>query len=516
MNTHESPDGAILLNLQMILDPMDDRAWKYTAHLPEHTPCFRGCLLYCGQRDLQKDTLYLIPEGQEQDFPADRYSFVTTGSLAGAAPHLRDVQGSFGEVFNQVMRTFQQYHDFETRLNNAITGGGDLNQLCRIASDFLHNPVYIHDSLFSIIATSGHVDGMLELEHNPSTGKTYIPLWLINEFKFDESYQKTLTYREAGIWGLDQYPHNMRSLYVNLIDGNQYLGRLLVNEIGTLLQPGQPRVLEYLSKYMIRLVRSQERTRSHSLHNFEETLVDLILHGQTNTEDLQAMLDILEWKASDNFLCIKIQSQDQGISIRSTGALINWIAGELRECVTCRRLQQLFVVVNLTRSGLNPQEIRQLLAPQIRDSYMYGGSSGIVRGIHQLKDGFQQADIALEYITKRDSRNWLISYPNCALSYLSRVACRDLPREMVVHPAVLDLQEFDRANGTQYYETLRTYLVCERDIPKTSAELIIHRTTLTYRLKKLADIAPVNLDDPGTRLYLLFSFYLMEQNDVKK
>ena len=54
----------------------------------------------------------------------------------------------------------------------------------------------------------------------------------------------------------------------------------------------------------------------------------------------------------------------------------------------------------------------------------------------------------------------------------------------------------------------------ERDIPGTSQALIIHRTTLLYRLKKIRSIIGLNLDDPETRLYLLLSLKMLEQENL--
>ena len=57
---------------------------------------------------------------------------------------------------------------------------------------------------------------------------------------------------------------------------------------------------------------------------------------------------------------------------------------------------------------------------------------------------------------------------------------------------------------------LLAYLLHERSIPETSEALIIHRTTRSYRLKKLKDLMTANLDNEDVRLYLLFSFRLLE------
>ena len=87
---------------------------------------------------------------------------------------------------------------------------------------------------------------------------------------------------------------------------------------------------------------------------------------------------------------------------------------------------------------------------------------------------------------------------------------------MVAHPVLHQLLEHDAASGTQYYDTLRTYLECERSIPMTAAALIIHRTTLTYRLGKIQELTRLNLDDPNLRLYLLLSYQLLERGKHPK
>ena len=54
----------------------------------------------------------------------------------------------------------------------------------------------------------------------------------------------------------------------------------------------------------------------------------------------------------------------------------------------------------------------------------------------------------------------------------------------------------------------------ERDIPRTAEKLIIHRTTLLYRLRKIESIVSINLDDPWNRLYLLMSLWLLDRENA--
>lgn len=498
----------MLLNLQMLLDPMDELLWNYEACQPGEAPRFRSCQIYCGQPALSSHILYLLPDEWSGRFPIDDYAYITTGTCAGKAPHVREIDRPFPEVMNLVVDTFHRYRDFELQLNCIINNGGDLTALCRAASDFFQNPVYIHDDLFSVLAVSHKVEGMLSFEYNERSGKVNIPLWLINEFKFDRSYQQTLTTHEAAIWGNDQYPYNIRSLFVNLWDGGHYYGRVLVNEIRTPLQPGQFRAAEYFGRYALMLLRHLELSQTPH-RNFEETLTSLISGKDIDTQDLRTMLNILEWNESDPYMCLLLQDQDSDIAIRSSGALNNFMS-TIQGCISFYYQQQLCILINLAKSDLDPQSIRKQLAPHIRDSCMYVGISNPIQGITAIRTGFSQAAIALNYIKQEGSSNWIVPFSSCALSYIRECVCHEFSADMLVHPALRDLQEHDRTAGTQYYETLRAYLFCERNIPQTSQYLIIHRTTLTYRLGKILEMTNLNLEDPGLRLYLLLSFHILD------
>lgn len=52
----------------------------------------------------------------------------------------------------------------------------------------------------------------------------------------------------------------------------------------------------------------------------------------------------------------------------------------------------------------------------------------------------------------------------------------------------------------------------QRDIPRTAEKLIIHRTTLLYRLKKIQTMVHTNLEDPWQRLNLMLSFWVLDHS----
>lgn len=503
------PGASFRLNLQMVMDSLEEQNWQYAVSRPGERPALTRCLLYHGQQLLREDTLYLIPEGKEQDFPANSFSYITTTALRGEAPHIRNVNATFPELLNCVLSLFSHYADFERELSNTISSGGSLSELCCIASRYLHNPVYVHDNLFCIIGQSSWVDGMFEM--NEQTKMPHIPLWMINEFKFDEVYRRTFSGRQADILGTHLNYFNVRSLYVNLWEGNEYHGRLLINETESPIRPGQYAAAEFFAGYVLLWLKNQMLSNRQTHYSFEQIFIDLLTDGKTDERNLKMILDALNWKHEDRYLCLQMENQVSGDTVRSDLAINSLLSTVLSGHISFRYQQRICVIINLSRSEMDQGELRLRLAPLIRDNCLYVGISNPVEDIYALRRGFLQADMALDYITRVDSSDWMVPFTACALNYIRESACQKLPAKMVAHPVLLHLIEHDRTQGTQYYDTLRAYLLCERSIPATAAALIIHRTTLTYRLGKILELTRLNLDNADLRLYLMLSYQLLEQ-----
>ena len=500
--------GKMKLSLQMLTDSMEELLWDFVPALAADRPILRGCSLYCGQTSLQEDLVYILPEGTA-DFPVDSYPYITSDDRKGRAPHIRCLTQPLPVVLNLVMDQFRRYREFELQLCSICNSGGTLQDLCTVGSLFFNNPIYIHDDMFSVLAYTRRFAGMLKFEFNEKTGKIHVPLWLINDFKFDLNYQKTLEKHSAAIWGTEHNVNPTRALYVNLWEGTHYRGRLLIAEIVSSLQPGQFRAAEILAEYAVLLLRRDDQFHIHPYHNFEKTLWELVEGSDADHKDVRMMLDILDWEDTDQYLCIQLRSQKSSVPVRSDSALGSQLSSVLSSFYSFYRNRGLYIVVNLTRSGQSPADIRQALASYVRDSYMYGGISNPVGGLHLLSHGFRQTQFILDHLSSGNSGTWLLQYRDCALDHLRETMVADTPVEMMVAPELLRLKELDRENSTDYYNTLKVFLTLERDIPRAAQELIIHRTTLSYRLRKIEELVNLNLDDPRIRLYLLWSYALL-------
>jgi hypothetical protein len=75
----------------------------------------------------------------------------------------------------------------------------------------------------------------------------------------------------------------------------------------------------------------------------------------------------------------------------------------------------------------------------------------------------------------------------------------------LAHPALLEgpgmrLLEHDRQNAGELLVTLRAYFAAVGDVKVAAAELGLHYNTVRYRLRKAAEVAGLDLNDPDQRL----------------
>jgi DNA-binding PucR family transcriptional regulator len=68
---------------------------------------------------------------------------------------------------------------------------------------------------------------------------------------------------------------------------------------------------------------------------------------------------------------------------------------------------------------------------------------------------------------------------------------------------VAELRRHDHANGTDYVPTLRAWLEAQGDPAEAGERLGVHENTVRYRLRKMAEITNLSLDDAAKRLAMM-------------
>lgn len=498
--------------MPMLAESLTQAGWICETVLSDEHQSYRGIRLYHRQQDLQKDVLYLL-RPTEREFPFDDYSYLSSVAHPGRANHLICPDHPDEEILDQLLEVFSRFRSWEEAIDLLIYRNAPLQELCELGARLLENPVCIHDDWFVMMAMTADYSQIMELEYLMTSARGFVPRAVVEDFQYDSDYLETYAYHEAQIWYGPENRHY--SLYVNLWDGPVYKGRLLVARKNRDFLARDFLLAEVLTQRAVLLLQ-RKQLGDQTIHQNMDDIVFALLQGKhADPSDITHLLGMLRWQKTDRFLCLRIRPQQNGTAAMMEHLLHSDLFRVFPGCYILLDTQEQCVVLNLSQNGATIGQIRHQLAPLCRDYCLYAGISSPVVGMRELNAAYYQAGAALEQAFRLRSEKWILMFSECALDHVLMTLPSPLLPGHLIAPELAVLMDYDREKGTQYFETFREYLLQERDIPRTSGALIIHRTTLLYRLKKIQSLIQVNLEDPWKRLHLMLSLWILEKERQK-
>lgn len=170
--------------------------------------------------------------------------------------------------------------------------------------------------------------------------------------------------------------------------------------------------------------------------------------------------------------------------------------------------------------GLNTEmpellaETKSQLAELCAQEHLEAGISNPYTKANSTRHYYNQAVKAMELAARLDLAGDLHEYRDLAVYDLIDQAAGQQKITFFCHPALSILREYDTANGSQLYDTLKAYVDNGFNQNLTAAALFLHRNTLAYRRQKIVGLTGVDLEDAQTQFLLRFSFLI--ENYIEK
>ena len=495
----------LLPNLKMVAEEFPG----CRIHLSDAAKLYRDARLYRPNTEMKEDLIYLVRPENAPLFPADRFTSVCTVPIAGAANHLTVEEAPADVLFDTLQELFSRCREQEMVLDELVFRKASLQELCEAGAKLLGNPVYIHDDWFMMLARSSQVEQVITPEYPLTSEREYLPKAMIDDLQYDSDYLKTYDFH--GVQKYRMYNSSHNCLFVNLWESSVYRGRLLVLEVNHPFRQTDYLLAEVLAQRALSCLLRKEAAVLQPYRSMDEVVFEMLQGKRPDSTELHLLLEQLGWHADDPYMCLSIRIQEEHSPAIVEHSLHGDLFRSFPHSYILMRDHQQFVLLNMRCLSIPYSLIRYTLAPLCRDYGFYAGVSSPVNGIQGLPNAYQQSLIAISHTFRLRNEKWILLFSECALEHITESIHSPLPVQCLISPALLTLRAYDEAHGTAFFETLREYLLLERDIPKTSEKLIIHRTTLLYRLKKIQALCPLNLDDQDVRLYLLLSLWLLEK-----
>lgn len=130
-------------------------------------------------------------------------------------------------------------------------------------------------------------------------------------------------------------------------------------------------------------------------------------------------------------------------------------------------------------------------------------------GLVRLPDLRAEVDLALRVLRSRDTAGCVHVDDVRPASVLLQLADLAVERPALLSGKVRLLEDSDRERSTTYVATLRAFLDAFGDV-RAAADIVgVHPNTFRYRLRRLSELASLDLDDPEQRLVAQLQLHLL-------
>ena len=507
-----------------VIQVRDDEEWERVV------PVMKDIFwIFCKKSDSEKQNDNMIvgagtgteveagaPESFETDINRNEVEVAVSScddSDFGNIPYIQVALENLEEIaefMNDMQEIFDTADGWERKIHDLMLEHAGMERLLQVTSEFLQNPLTVIGLDFTFVAEAGS-------KYLPPRARLYTDEGLnveyVNALLQNETYREMADTHETVMF--PAYISGCRSMNRNLFVDEKATHRLILTECRVEITQGVICVLDILSEKLEFLLAHEEEETDPD-RDIEQIFVRVLSDRTADYMQISRELSELGWGGNHEYMCLILQITYLNQQNLSTKAISRYIKKKLGDSVSFLYQDEIVVFFDLTRLGMNQEEVAGKLVYFIRDTYLKAGYSRVMTGHMNLRRQYVQAKTALDVGSRKKPYLWIHYFSQVAMTYILEQATKRLPGTMICHEGLLELKKHDEENQTQYMETLRVYLEQHLSATQAARELFIHRSTFLYRLDRIREILQSDLDDPEEIFYLELSFRLLEQEEEKE
>lgn len=471
-------------------------------------------LFYETDMEFRRGHVYLT-ERDQTEFPLDSTSLFILSAPEGKP--WNQTSNSFfviGEalsvpsLYNYILQIYNEYDEWKEEITRLSLEGGTAEDLLLATYPLLHNPLLLLEADFQVVGEAGMEDLPPERRIFRMTAGS---MEVINALKQDPLYNEMQEHKKPFLF--PDHLTGVRFWNVNIRWYERTTHRLLLLEGKRPLRGADAYVLSIFAGMLpYVLFNSQEQAMGRE-RPLQSVLERVLSDRSADYVKVSQLLSAAGWHSGHQYQCLVLQITYLDQKNLTVHAICRYIESVFPDSCAFLFKEEVVAFFNLTRLGMEEEEVSRKLKIFIRDSFLKAGYSRSFKGHWNLRRQYEQAMIALQVGNEKKPYLWIYHFNQIALSYVMKQATQQLPGYMLCHEKLLELKEIDEAQHTEYVKTLEVYLDNHLNAVQSAKALFIHRSTLLYRLEKIQTVLDTQFDDPDEILYLMLSIRMLEQEN---
>lgn len=413
------------------------------------------------------------------------------------------------QAFEIIQSVFDFYEDWSERVNDSINRK-DFQAVIDYSYTIFQNPMILLDGNCKLLGmSSNYAASDMDSEWQYVAKYGYSSLRAVQTIKhaccnidFEKHGKQMFAFKGDSHLALSGISY---CLYYN----DAMCGRLNVFEKDRPLNQGDFQVIEKIAQ---RLEPVLGLSYTGGLGANNNTFYSLLFNKPFSKSDLDLQMEYCEWQIEDCYQLAALELSDYYYenNNRALTLLIQLLQSTINDCVIVRHRPYVLLLANRRLS--EDAAFRGFMDTLTREHSINIGFSLYCSNI--LNAGFllSQSCAAIRYGKAYAPEDFVYHFEAYAVEFmLNGATFSDCIASC--HPAIVTLHNAKSEKDDEMFDTLKYYLDFERSVSKTAAALFTHRNTVLYRIKKIQELIPEDLDDPKIRYYLRASINVLELKD---
>ena len=415
---------------------------------------------------------------------------------------------SITKLYNLTSLIFYEFNQF---INSVIDIDNhlDLDRIIEITHNYLNLDIFVSNESFELLTSSTSNQYIFNGEN----------VVLYDEYPLF-AVQNIMTYPELKDFELHDSiyyiskthsNHHYNSMLYNFKERKSYIGALLATKIDSPLNEAEKDLFQFVAKTIEHKYKISHISESKSyLLELKSLLNDIIEKEIFVSTNLKVSLTNFGWNLEDSYR-ISIINFCNTDSFTAKKYYEDKIEKLCTNCIVLCNDIGLICIERISETCQSFDNLLHIFSNLFSETkYLIGVSnSGSLSRFVELQ---KQSRFSIEMGKKLNSDLNVFFFENYAFFYLLHNCTRNVYKEDVCHSSLKTLKEYDSRNGSNLYNTLKSYFKFKLNIQHCANSLFIHRTTLLYRLKTIKKLTAIDIDDFRTRTHIEFSFFLMDDD----
>lgn len=414
------------------------------------------------------------------------------------------------ELFNDVQNIFSSNRkliDSSAALLNSLIKGKGFNYIVQVGSEILGNPVLLVDASSKLLAFSS------DTNVNDTIWDEFISLGY-GSYKYLSPYVKNGLVEELY---KNQLPVIIDSGFENNL--RRIVGKVLVNDkiVGYVAVLENNRKFKDEDVYITSLlcdVISSEMQKNKTYENisglmYEYLIIDLLDDKVGNYKIAEERLKSLFKGTCKNFIVATVNVPEKDRNSHKV-EYIRWSSERLfQTCKTVCYDGDLIIILNI-KYNEEVEYTKVKLTNFLRENNLVAGLSRTFSNIMDIRKYYTQSKKALRLGELLKKNAALLEYNDLYIYELFLLKENHTKIMEFCHPAIDRIIEYDKSNGTDYYNTLYQYLINGGNITLTARKLFTHRNTIAHRMNRITEITGMDLNDGNNRFKLFLTYKIRD------